>query len=207
MTAPARRAFPAHLAFGKENGRRPLAIWAVKLTTASAPVIRASNGESKIDDIAVLDDILLAFQAQFSFVPSLAFAASGDEIVVVNHFGADEAALEIAVDAAGGAWCAVATADGPSLHLVLPHGKERDQVQQTVGSANETGARRFRETDRFQELALVLRVELGDLRLYGRANRDRLRSALLGRSEELGGRRAGSIFFCHVHCHQHRPAR
>src|SRR5262245_35905674 len=84
----------------------------------------SSHCESEVNDIAVLDDVLLAFQPQLSFVASLAFAAGSDEVVVVNDFGPDESALEVAVDAAGSARRPVAATNGPSLHLVLADGEE-----------------------------------------------------------------------------------
>ena len=46
-------------------------------------------------DIAVLDDVILAFHAQFARIFSAMFALAGDEVAVGDYFRTNEAALEI----------------------------------------------------------------------------------------------------------------
>ena len=53
-------------------------------------------------NVAVLDDVLFAFQAQQAFFAHARVAAMIDQRLPVHHFGADELLLEIAVDGAGG---------------------------------------------------------------------------------------------------------
>src|SRR5690606_19224610 len=57
-----------------------------------------SDVEAEVHDIALLDDVLLAFQAQPAGFLRASLAFVLDEVVVGDHFGADEAALEIGVD-------------------------------------------------------------------------------------------------------------
>src|SRR5262245_58486733 len=65
--------------------------------------LRASDVEAEVDDVAVLDDVLLALEAQLAGLAALGLAAVVDEVLVVGHLGADEAAFDVAVDLAGGA--------------------------------------------------------------------------------------------------------
>lgn len=51
--------------------------------------------------VAVLDDVVLAFLAHFAGVLGFLFAAAGDEVVVGDGLGLDEATLKIRVDGAG----------------------------------------------------------------------------------------------------------
>ena len=53
-----------------------------------------------------------------SFAPCLARA--GDVVVVGDHFGADEAVLEVGVDDAGGLRRGRADVDGPRAHFLGP---------------------------------------------------------------------------------------
>ena len=55
-----------------------------------------------MDDVAVLDDIFLAFVAGLAGFLGADFAAKRDVVVIGDGVGADEAALEIRVDDAGG---------------------------------------------------------------------------------------------------------
>src|SRR5262249_20111613 len=138
-----------------------------------------SDSEAEIDDIAVLDDVLLAFQPQLPLVPRLGFAAAGHEVLVVDHLGPDEAALEVAVDPPCRSRGPVPSADGPGLDLILSHGEEGDEIQQLVGGANEARARRLGKPQGFEKLALVLWIELGDFRLDRGAKDEGLRAAWL----------------------------
>src|SRR6266545_1608975 len=90
---------------------------------AGAPL---SHREPDVQDVAVLDDVLLPLQAELPLVPGLRLAAEGDEVVVVHDLGADEAALEVGVDAPRCARRAISAADGPGAHLVLADREEGD---------------------------------------------------------------------------------
>ena len=78
-------------------------------------------------DVAVADDVIGAFEAHLAGVLGALLAAMGDEIVIGNGLGADEALLEIGMDAAGGlrrAWCRVRTVQaraslGPTVRKVI----------------------------------------------------------------------------------------
>ena len=55
-----------------------------------------------MQDIAFLDLVFLAFQAQPARLAGTGFAAVADEVVVTDGLGTDEALLEIGVDHGGG---------------------------------------------------------------------------------------------------------
>ena len=62
----------------------------------------ALHVEAEMHDVAVLHDVVGAFEAHLAGVLGALLAAAGDEIGVGDRLGADEALLEIAVDDAGG---------------------------------------------------------------------------------------------------------
>src|ERR1700761_7380521 len=61
----------------------------------------ASVVEPEVHDVAVSDEIFLAFQAQFSGVAGAGLTAECDVVRVSNGFGANETLFEIGVDHAG----------------------------------------------------------------------------------------------------------
>ena len=60
-----------------------------------------SGGVAEVDDVAVLDDVFLAFEADLAVFAARRHRSARDERVVGDHFGADEAALDVGVDFAG----------------------------------------------------------------------------------------------------------
>src|ERR1041385_703519 len=86
----------------------------------------------KQQHVAVLDHVFLAFHA----VEAL-FAGGGDraavhQVVVGDGFGLDEAALEIAVNDAGGLWRRVAGVDRPGADLLFAGGEVGAQAEQMI---------------------------------------------------------------------------
>src|SRR5690606_14505766 len=55
--------------------------------------LQRSNVEAEVHHVAVLDDVVLAFQAPFAGFLGAGFALVGDEVVIGDHFGADKAFL------------------------------------------------------------------------------------------------------------------
>src|SRR5688572_3204542 len=56
---------------------------------------------AEVDDVAVLDDVLLAFEAQLAGVAARGHGPARHERVVTDDLGANEAALNVAVNFAG----------------------------------------------------------------------------------------------------------
>ena len=67
--------------------------------------------------IAVLDDVILAFDTQLAGILGTVFTTVFNEIIIVYGFGTNEAALEISVDDAGGLRCGSPDLHGPRAHL------------------------------------------------------------------------------------------
>src|SRR5947208_8789000 len=97
--------------------------------------------EPEVDDVAVLDDVVLALEPQLPRLAALGLAPEAHELVVGDHLGADEAALDVAVDLARRLEGRRAAADRPGPALVLAGGEEAHQVEERVAGADEAGAR------------------------------------------------------------------
>src|SRR5450759_3457785 len=93
--------------------------------------------EPNVQDVAVGDDEVLAFDLQVAGVPHRLFRAARNEAVVGHHLGADEAALAGGVDLARRLFGLPAATDGPGPYFVRPDGEERYGVEQAVGGADE----------------------------------------------------------------------
>src|SRR5690348_17810773 len=82
-------------------------------------------------------------------------------VLVRDHLGADEAALDVAVDLAGGLERGGPAADGPCAALVLARGEKADEVEERVARADEAGARSEEHTSELQSpVHLVCRLLL-----------------------------------------------
>ena len=70
--------------------------------SAGDDTLRVSVVKPEMHHVAVGDDIVLAFQAEFAGVARAGFALARNIIGIGDGFGADEALLEIGMDHAGG---------------------------------------------------------------------------------------------------------
>ena len=70
--------------------------------TIETPVARASDVESEVNHVAFLHDVGLALEPELAGFARAVLAAARDVLVVADDLGADEAALEVRVDRAGG---------------------------------------------------------------------------------------------------------
>src|SRR6266545_5417555 len=108
----------------------------VAATTAVAlPAGQSSHVEADVEDVALADDVGAAFGAEEALGAGGVPAAGGDHVVVGDHLGADEAAFEVGVDAAGGFGGGGAAVDLPRPGLVLAGGEEGEQVEEAPGGA------------------------------------------------------------------------
>src|SRR5438128_10958536 len=105
----------------------------------------ASDREAKMDDVAVVDDVVLPFQPELPRLAALHLAPQADEVLVGHHLGADEATLDVAMDLARGPQGRRAAADRPGAALVLARGEEADEIEERVAGADEAGARALGE--------------------------------------------------------------
>src|SRR5262245_65918485 len=90
-----------------------------------------------MDDVAVGDDVLLALEPELAGLARAGFAAERDGILGGDHLGADEAALEIGVDDAGGLRRPRAARHRPGVRLPESGGEEGNEWEQRIGRADE----------------------------------------------------------------------
>src|SRR3546814_2574797 len=96
-----------------------------------------SHVEAEVEDVAVLDDVLLALRPHLAGFLGAVLAAAADEVLVGDGLGADEAALEVGVDDAGGLRRLAVAPDGPGARFLRANGEEGDQVEQLeIGRAH-----------------------------------------------------------------------
>ena len=67
----------------------------VKRPTPANPLLHV---EAEVHDIALPDDVFLAFESQATCLFGALLTVAGDEVVVSDHFGTDKAFLEIRVN-------------------------------------------------------------------------------------------------------------
>jgi len=89
-----------------------------------------------MDHVAVLDDVILAFQAPFAGFARAGFAVAGDEVVVSDDLGADEAALEVGVDDTGALRRRGPDAHRPGYDIVV---QAMSGLMATDGKTDEMG--------------------------------------------------------------------
>ena len=122
--------------------------------------------------IAILDDVFAAFQAQFAGglggVPGLGVY----QVLEGQHFGADEAARQVGVDAARRRQRVGPGGDGPGAHLVLADREEGLHPQRLIRRPNQPATRRLGDAQGVQELALVVLGQLRHFLLGGGAQGD-----------------------------------
>ncbi len=74
--------------------------------------------------VAILHDVVLAFEAQRAFGAGVGFGAGFEQLVPADGFSADEMLLQIGVDGAGGFDGAGADRNGPGAAFVFAGGEE-----------------------------------------------------------------------------------
>ena len=118
-------------------------------------------------DVAVLYDVVFAFDIDFAGFAAGGFGTEGDVVVVLDDLCANESFLEVAVNDAGALGCLAAFEVGPGPHFGLTGGEVGFEVEQLVGGPYEAGHARLFEPYLVEEhLPLLIGLKLGDFRLY-----------------------------------------
>src|SRR5262245_27490885 len=104
---------------------------------ASAAREEASGGEAEVQHVAVLDDVVLAFESELAGIARARFAIERDVIVVGDCLGAYEALLEIGVDDARRLLRPRASRHGPGASLLGPGGEIGDETEHLVALADQ----------------------------------------------------------------------
>src|SRR4029434_3948720 len=95
------------------------------------------DGEAKVDDVGILDEILFAFEPKFAGFLAFCFAAVNHEILVADHLSENQLALDVAMYFAGGFFGDGSLGNRPSAHFVFASGKKTDQIEQAVRDADK----------------------------------------------------------------------
>ena len=94
--------------------------------------------EEEVHDVTILDYVFLAFDSEFSGGAACGFRFEGDEVFVFDDLGADEAFFEVGVDHSGGLRGLVALVDGPCAAFVSSGGEVGAEVEEGVGTLDES---------------------------------------------------------------------
>ena len=90
----------------------------------------------EVDDVPVLHDVFLAFEADLAVIPAGGHGAAADQRLIGHYFSANRAALDLGMDLACSVLCRRPTGNRPRAALVLTDGEEGHIAKQIVGGAN-----------------------------------------------------------------------
>ena len=102
----------------------------------------------------------LPFDAEPAGFAGFGEGAEADEVIEMDDFGGDEAALEIGVDDAGGGGGFVAGVDGPGAGLLLAGGQVGAQAEEVIDGADEGADAALADAEAGE---IFLRLGLGEV--------------------------------------------
>ena len=135
-----------------------------------------SDVEAEERHVAVVHDIVLALGADEAFLLGDGHAAAGFQVVERDDLSADEAALEVRVDLAGGLRRLRAARDRPGAALIAAARQERNEPQQAVRTLDEPVEAGLFDAELLEEHGALVGLELADLLLDLRADGQHLRA-------------------------------
>src|SRR5581483_2630779 len=118
--------------------------------------------EADVQDVAVLDDVRLAFEPLLAGPRDLGVRSCGDEVVPAHDLAADEAARDVGVDRRGRVERRLPATERPRAGLLLARGEEGDQVERLRELPDDRAERRLAAA---AELRRLVVGELGELGL------------------------------------------
>ena len=96
-----------------------------------------------VHHVAILHDVVFAFEAQRAFGAGVGFGAGFEQLVPADGFSADEMLFQIGVDGTGGFHGAGVDGNRPGAAFVFAGGEEGNQSQQRVAWCESGGPVRF----------------------------------------------------------------
>ena len=94
--------------------------------------------EPEEHDVAVLNDVFLAFGPGESLFPGWFPSPHSNEVIVGHRLRSNEPLLEIGVDHAGRSGGFVAPVNGPGTHFLLSGGEVALESEQVIGRVSQT---------------------------------------------------------------------
>src|SRR5690606_8019797 len=107
-------------------------------------------------------DVFLAFVARFAGFLGGDLASKGDEVVIGDGLGADEAAFEIGMDDAGGLGGLGSDGNRPGAGFLGADGEIGLQVKEFVAFADQAVEAGFGQAERSEVIGAVGVVEAGE---------------------------------------------
>src|SRR5260370_42651580 len=101
-------------------------------------------------DVAVGDDVLLAFQPQLAGIAGAGLAAERDVIGIGNRPGANKTLFEIGMNAAGGGRRPWAAVDGPGPRRLRPDGAVGQRAPEPTPAPAQAREAGFRNPHRVE---------------------------------------------------------
>src|SRR5215470_11579848 len=101
------------------------------------PRLARSKRAAEVDDVAVLDDVLLAFEPLEVLGLGILERAGCAKVVEGGHLGADESLGQVGVDLGGGLDRAGPAFEVPAPDLGLTRREERDDADGIIGPADD----------------------------------------------------------------------
>src|SRR5207248_1679572 len=141
-----------------EERLHPPSVLGSSLTASGTP--SALDVEADVEDVAVLDDVRLPFQALLAGARSLGVAAGRDEIVPAHDLAADEAARDVGMNRLRRVDRGFPASERPGPRLLLAGREERDQVERLDQPAHNLAERGFAAA---AELGRLLVGQVGEL--------------------------------------------
>src|SRR3954468_6266479 len=133
-----------------------------------------SDVEPDLEDVAVLDLVVLAFDAELADFLGLVPRTEVEQLVPADDLGADEAALQVGVDHAGALGRLRTGAERPRPRLLVARRQERAQAQQEVRGASDARQHALPQTEPFEQLGAFVVRELRGLRFELHADAEHL---------------------------------
>src|SRR3954470_16701574 len=124
--------------------------WLAWREGASMSAGRLLVREPEMQDIAIRDDIILAFEPQLAGIARAGFALERHVIRIGDRLGPDKTLLEIGMDHARRLRCLGALRDRPGASLLRSHCEVGEQAQELVPGADDAVQPRLVEPDRLE---------------------------------------------------------
>src|SRR6266481_419169 len=120
----------------------------------------ALHRKAKMDDVAVLDNVVFTFQSKLSRFFTFCLAAKDNKILVGDHFGADKTTLDIAMNLSCRFPGDGSLGDGPSAYFVFARREKTYQVHQPIRRPDKPLPCRLLNANLLQECCAVAFIQL-----------------------------------------------
>src|SRR5687767_1866506 len=154
--------------------------------------------EPEVNYVAVLNDVLFAFQSELALLAAAGLAPQLDQILEADNFSSYETALDVGMNRARGAVRGRPAPYRPRAALVFTRSQKAYQIEQAISGADEPVARRVCYSEVLKKLALLVFVKLGYLHLDFARHRNQAQVLSPRKLARVGRNLCGNLLFAHV---------